>query len=290
MKKTISLCLVFFISVSLFSFEWPLAIEKGSLQVSVNFAENRKNVYSTGFVFSQDGNVLASDDGELLFTMNSDDSYYDSFNSTLGNTIIIAHNDQMISVYSNLNTISDLTNKTSFVKSDVIAQVDKTKKDSNAWHNESSTLEFQIIDIKNNVIINPYLLLPLQDHTNPVFPGNITLINKKGVVYKLDEVKTLPAGFYSVYRSTQISRMPLKTTVSVNGLIVYAIDYDTLMQDKERLCAVGNQNIPFEKMYLDSKTQFLADINLSRGKNILCITVTDSFKTERKAYYTIESR
>lgn len=288
--KKIVLSLVFFVSVSIFAFEWPLATEKGPLQVSVNFAEYRKNVYSTGFIFSQDGNVLASDDGELLFTINSDESYYDSFNGTLGNTIILAHNDQMISVYSNLNSISDLTNKTSFVKNDIIAQVDKSKKDSNGWHSDNSTLEFQIIDIKNNVIINPYLLLPLQDHTNPVYPGNITLINKKGVVYKLDEIKSLPAGSYSVYRSTQLSRMPLKTTVSINGLIVYTIDYDTLMQDKERLCAIGNQNIPFEKMYLDSKTQFLADINLSRGKNILCITVTDSFKTERKAYYTIESR
>ena len=149
--------------------------------------------------------------------------------------------------------------------------------------------EFQIIDTKNTVVINPFLLLARLEKTNPVFPGKIFVVNKKGSEINLEDKKNLASGIYTIYRENTSSRMPLKTSVFVNGEETSTISYDTLLYKNSRICVSGKDFYSIEKIYPNSKRQFLGDIEVSRGKNLITVVVTDSLGIERRISHTIEA-
>ena len=149
--------------------------------------------------------------------------------------------------------------------------------------------EFQIIDTKNTVVINPFLLLSKLEKISPVFPGKIFVVNKKGAEINLEERKSFASGIYSIYRENSVGRMPLKTSVFVNGEETSTISYDTLLYKNSRICVSGKDFFPIEKIYPNSKRQFLGDIEVSRGKNLITVVVTDSLGIERRISHTIEA-
>ena len=83
--------------------------------------------------------------------------------------------------------------------------------------------------------------------------------------------------------------MPLKTSVFVNGEETSTISYDTLLYKNSRICVSGKDFYSIEKIYPNSKRQFLGDIEVSRGKNLITVVVTDSLGIERRISHTIEA-
>ena len=83
--------------------------------------------------------------------------------------------------------------------------------------------------------------------------------------------------------------MPLKTSVFVNGEETSTISYDTLLYKNSRICVSGKVFFPTEKIYPNSKRQFLGDIEVSRGKNLITVVVTDSLGIERRISHTVDA-
>ena len=60
-KKISFISFIIFISSFLFAFDWPVDVSSGESQIKTNFAENRGNAFSKGFVFSSSEDVKASE-------------------------------------------------------------------------------------------------------------------------------------------------------------------------------------------------------------------------------------
>ena len=293
-------CIIFlFSSTFLMAFEWPVNMSSTETTIKTNFAENRGSSFANGFVFSTSEEIISSEDGVVLVHLNPENSYYENFSSTLDNALILSHKDKMLSVYSGfeqvnqdifsgeipVGTVLGSVNK----KSETDISVENTNPNAKKIPLPKKDFEFQLIDTKNTVVINPFLLLSRLEKTSPVFPGKIFVVNKKGSEINLEERKTFASGIYSIYRENTSSRMPLKTSVFVNGEETSTINYDTLLYKNSRICVSGKDFYSIEKIYPNSKRQFLGEIEVSRGKNLITVVVTDSLGIERRISHTVDA-
>lgn len=293
-------CIIFlFSSAFLMAFEWPVDMSSTETSIKTNFAENRDTSFAKGFVFSTSEDIKSSEDGVVLVHLNPENNYYENFSSTLENALILVHQDKMISVYSGfeqvnqdifsgeipVGTILGSVNK----KTDTEVSVENTNPNAKKIPLPKKDFEFQIIDTKNTVVINPFLLLSKLEKTSPVFPGKIFVTNKKGTEINLEERKSFASGIYSIYREYSAGRMPLKTSVFVNGEEISTINFDTILYKNSRICVSGKDFYPIEKIYPNSKRQFLGEIEISRGKNLITVVVTDSLGIERRISHTVEA-
>lgn len=287
-----------FLIEPLFCADWPLdmtvskssAAKAPSPTIRYNFAENREGCFVQGFVFSSpESDVKAFSQGKIIYKNDTSSLYYEDFPSALGSSLIVAHPDKMISVYSNLSELKDSTFEDGKVETgSVIAKVSPDFEGLGGFHAKNETLEFQVIDTQSHVAINSYIILPKIQNRPLVYPGSLYMQNKKGTIYSLDERKVLPNGFYSIYRDFSAGRMPLSTSVFVNGKNISTINYDMLIS-KNGLCqAGGKNNYPFSTIFALPKKQFLGEVQLIRGKNEITLTVTDFDKNERKITYVID--
>lgn len=293
-KKICFISFIIFISSFLFAFDWPVDVSSGESQIKTNFAENRGNAFSKGFVFSSSEDVKASEDGVVLVHINPENNYYENFTSTLGNSLILIHKDEMISVYSGFEEINETCLDGEVSKGSILGSLNKKSTEIEEDSTKKQVLpkkdfEFQIIDIRNTVVINPFLLLSKLEKISPVFPGKIFVVNKKGTEYSLEEKKSLASGVYSIYREYFPSRMPLKTSVFVNGEESSTINFDTILYKENRICVSGKDFFPIEKIYPNKNRQFLGEIEISRGKNLISVIVTDCLGVERRINHTIEA-
>ena len=293
-------CIIFlFSSTFLMAFEWPVNMSSTETTIKTNFAENRGSSFANGFVFSTSEEIISSEDGVVLVHLNPENSYYENFSSTLDNALILAHQDKMISVYSGFEQVNQDIFSGEISSGTVLGSVNKKSETDISVENTNPNakkiplpkkdFEFQLIDTKNTVVINPFLLLSRLEKTSPVFPGKIFVVNKKGSEINLEERKTFASGIYSIYRENTSSRMPLKTSVFVNGEETSTINYDTLLYKNSRICVSGKDFYSIEKIYPNSKRQFLGEIEVSRGKNLITVVVTDSLGIERRISHTVDA-
>ena len=246
----------------------------------------------------------------MIFTCDANSSYYTQFSSTLGSFAIVAHPDKMVSVYANLSEINqEAKQKIDVVVGEKLGKIipdDKLRElkkkleteneDENeiivpqnfGFHTKKETFEFQVLDTKNNVSINSCLILPKYDKLLGIYPGSIYLENKKGTVYNLDEKKVLPSGSYSVYRDFVPGKMPLSTSILINGKSAVTINYDTVIYKNGILVSSGKENFPFEKIFALPKKQFLGEVQFVRGKNEITTIVTDFNNNSRKITYIVD--
>ena len=297
----------------LFATDWPVKVNDSKTSViKYNFAEERYGSFSPSLVFSvEESDVTSISDGKVIFVSDAKDSYYNQFSSPLGSFAIVAHPDKMVSVYANLSQINPaLTSNPSLAQTSLdvsvgsaigkvisdekikqLAKDEKTQSENLknlGFHTKNETFEFQILDTQNKVSINSYLILPEMEKNVSVYPGSVYLENKRGVVYSLDERKVLPSGVYSLYRDFVPSKMPLSTSVSVNGKTVSKIDYDMLVSKNGVLLAGGNESFAFSRIFALSKKQFLGEVQFVRGKNEITMVVTDLNKNNRKMTYIVD--
>ena len=293
-------CIIFlFSSTFLMAFEWPVNMTSTETTIKTNFAENRGSSFANGFVFSTSEEIISSEDGVVLVHLNPENSYYENFSSTLDNALILAHQDKMISVYSGFEQVNQDIFSGEISSGTVLGSVNKKSETDISVENTNPNakkiplpkkdFEFQLIDTKNTVVINPFLLLSKLEKTSPVFPGKIFVVNKKGTEINLEERKSFASGIYSIYRENTSSRMPLKTSVFVNGEETSTISYDTLLYKNSRICVSGKDFYSIEKIYPNSKRQFLGEIEVSRGKNLITVVVTDSLGIERRISHTVDA-
>lgn len=285
MKKLIlGLCAALTFSL-IFSFDWPQN-EILSDSFYSYFAQLRGGTIGTSLVFSESKEVKAADSGRILAIISEHDED-ELFESTLGNAAILAHKDDLITVYANL----DAENLEELYKlTDVATGTSFGTTGTSSWQQGEGCLEFQVIDTKNKTYINPRILMPRIGKELPLTIKNTVAINKKGTSYDLGTVKTMPAGVYQLYRERQDIAMPYKTTVYVNGAVSESLSYDTLSEKNGRISVVGKKNYDVSVVYPDSEKQFLGEITLPKGKDSIMVILSDILGKEKQIVYTVEAR
>lgn len=285
-KKKISGFILAFLSIQAFSFNWPQTGQVSAESFSLYFGQLRGETINSSLIFSESTDIYAADSGFLTVVIveYEDDSCF--FPSTLGNAVVIAHQDSLLTVYGNIDgqTLPDTIRDAS----EISGGTELGKSGSSAWSEKGNALEFQVIDIKNNTAMNPRILMPrISGKELPLYISGIVLQGRNGRSYKIPEQSTIPAGFYRAYYRRQPTATPYKTYMSLNGNVVDEISFDMLRQDGNLICAVGKKNYPKSVLYPNDELILMGEVTFAHGKNSLQYYVSDILGKENIATYNI---
>lgn len=284
MKKIIFTALIISISIFLFGFEWPEE-EVTTESYGLYFAQNRGNLFSTSQIFSQPTEVHASEDGVVLAVITELEEDNDFFPSTLGSAVIVNHQDDLLTVYGNLDT------QTMAVYTDGVQQIEAgqviAQSGDTGWQQGKSNLEFQIIDKKNRTAINPKILMPRLEEELKLSLGGIIIENKNGDQYELANHKTFQAGIHKIYCKRNDVAFPYKTSVAVNGVVLDEISYDTIIQENSKLYVSGKKKYSSEEIFPSEKLQLLGEVMFTSGRATLTLIVEDYLENQRQVNYNI---
>ena len=274
-----------FSTLALFAFDWPQN-EILSDSFFSYFAQLRGGTIGTSLVFSESKEVKAADDGHILAIISEHDED-ELFESTLGNAAILAHKDSLVTVYANL----DAENLPSLYKmTEVKTGTSFGTTGTSSWQEGEGCLEFQVLDIKNRTYVNPRILMPRIGKELQLTIKDVVAVSKKGTVYDLGTVKTMPSGVYQLYREKQEIAMPYKTTVFINGAVAETLTYDTLSENNGKICVSGKKNYDVGIMYPNENQQFLGEVTFTKGKDSIMIVAADILGKEKQIVYTVEVR
>lgn len=280
MKKNI-LFIVFILTFFIgFTFDWPVT-DGFLMPIHSYFAQKQGDNFVHSIIFSHKTDVFASDKGRIL--LKDSENYSDNgwFDSPLGNSIVLGHKNDLLTIYGNLDEV---------LIDDNTKDVDITQKIATSgytgWYENVASFAFQIADIKNKTLINPLVLMKERQQPQGVTIKNVVAVNKKGSVFDLATQKYLSTGTYYLYR--EATSMPFKTQVSVNGAAVEIISYDLLRQIEDKLCVEGKKNYSCQQIYSKDNLQFLAEVVLSRGKNTILVTTYDILGNQNLSRYFVE--
>ena len=282
MKKTIISTLLILTSLSAFSFDWPQAeVTKNSF--TSYFGQNRGGTLSTSIIFSEPEEVKAAENGYItaILTENSDDSEF--FPSTLGTAVILAHNDELISVYGNLDEETlTIKNEKELDAGAIIAS-----SGSSGYQENNSNLEFKIIDAKNKSAINPNVLMPRAEEELPLSLSGIIIVNKNNDYYDINTYKTYSSGLYKIYFKRNPIAAPYKTTVSINGVLVDQLSYDMITQENNKLCIIGKKKYTASDVFPNNDLQLLGEAMFTPGRATLGLTISDMLGNVKQLNYNI---
>lgn len=285
-KQTAAFAATLIISSSAaFAFDWP-QMETASDSFYSYFGQLRGGTIETSLIFKDSSDVKAADKGTIIATISEHNNDYGWFESTLGNAVIISHDNQLMTVYANLDaeTIPSMVTRVAQVKTGTPLGT----SGNSGWQEGRSCLEFQVVDTKNNASINPRILMPRIGEELPLAIGELSLTDRKGKTSYLTIDHEFASGLYSLYRTRQSVAVPYRTIVSINGAIVETISYDMLKEDNGSLCVYGNKFYSKELLYPDNKRQLLAQVQLTRGRNTVTVSITDILGQKETLSYKLD--
>ena len=284
MKRIFFILAIFLISQSLFGVEWPQE-EHDDKSIVSYFGQNVGGRLSSSVIFGDPTEVKAVKDGKILIIMAdiNDDSEF--FPSTLGSSIILSHEDDLISVYSNLDTetlIEKTQGKDLIKEGEIIAETGNS-----GWQNKRSGLEFQILDNQKGTAINPKILLPRTENEVEYSLNGITIQNKEGKYFDLRESKIFPAGQYKVYQARNKIAAPYKTAVTINGVVIDEISFDMISQENGKLYVTGKKKYTSSEIYPDDNLLLLGEAMLTPGRSTLGLAVVDFLGKTKQSNYIL---
>lgn len=287
MKKIIVFLTSFLLASFLWGFEWPQPNAVESDKLYSYFGQLRGGTISSSLIFSEPSQINSSDKGKvsIVLTDYKDDTEF--FPSTLGNCVILSHDDGFLTVYANIDSVS--FSKELKESKEIESGTPLGFSGNSAWQQGHSSLEFQVIDSKKNAAINPRLLMPRIGKELPLYYGEVFLQNKDGRQFKIPLQTSISSGNYKIYRTRQNVAVPYKTRVSINGTIVDQISYDMLMQSELSLCAIGQKNYRKNILYPNNTMHLIGELSLPPGKNTLQLSMSDILGKEVNISFPVNS-
>lgn len=272
MKKYTLFTLLLIASFNLFAYDWP---QENVEQTSIKsyFGQKRGEAISTSLVFSDPEPIKCIEDGKILIIMSdeSDDSVF--FPSTYGTSVILSHDDSLLSVYGNLDkeeVAKSIGEKSELSTGDIIGE-----PGNSGWQNGTSSLELQIIDTKKATAINPKILITRTNTELPLKLEGIVLESKSGTKVNLAYQRTIKSGLYKIYQKRNPVACPYKSTVAINGVVVDQISYDTINHENNRLYVSGKKKYTSSDIYPNEELQLLGETMFTAGKSTLGLTLND---------------
>lgn len=292
-KKILFALFILFLSADLFSFDWP-QMETASDSFYSYFGQLRGNTIESSLVFKDSSEVKSADKGFIVAIIKEHDNDFGWFESTLGNAVIVAHDNDLTTVYGNLD--EETMPQNLYSSSSVSTGTSLGSSGNSGWQEGQSCLEFQVLDVKNKAAVNPRILMPRVGKELPLIISELTLDDRNGKTTYLDLNRRIKSGVYTVYYLRQTVAVPYRTTISINGAVVESISYDMLKEKSGKLCiensVEGNaeeaRSYSKESLYPDDKRQLLGQVRLSNGRNTLTVSVADILGERKTLSYTLD--
>lgn len=286
MKKSIYAAAFLLASLCIFALEWPT--ETPSFLTFFGQRGEGRNDFSPGLVFGGVQTARASEYGKHLITIEQKRGR-NRFPSTLGNAVILIHEDGLQTVYGNLESADAFASRAQ--TDDNLSIIGKTGK--SGWGEENSLI-FQVMDTEKRVFINPLLLLPAVNDTVPPQIQNVFLTNSAGQTFNLSSVRTVKQGSYDLYANI-FDRMqkdgrdfiPLRINVLLNGADITALAFEVLAGNGKEL-NLQNAGVTGTLLYGKPGVMYLGKISVISGKTELTVNardITGNEKTETFSFY-----
>ena len=272
-------------AMTAFAFDWPQD-KVSSDDFFSYFAQLRGGAFETSLIFKDNSTVRAAETGTIAAIITEHNNDMGWFESTLGNAVILVHDDDFSTVYGNIDEES--LNQELFSATSLETGTELGISGNSGWQNGQSCLEFQVLDLKTEASINPRNLMPHMGNELPLEIGKVTVRNEEGTSWDLANTRIIPSGRYSVYHARQSVAVPYKTKIALNGALLETISYDRIKAEDGELCIYGNSSYSCAEVYPDQDRQLLGVLQLPKGKNTLSITIQDISGYEREASYVLD--
>ena len=258
-------CLFIFGAVNVFSLESPCT---GT--TSLIIGQKKYDSVERGITFKNAENVLASDHGTFLMTLDENAN----FPTTLGKTVIINHNDGLQTIYGNLEEVTELV---SDVQSGTIIG-----KVGESGFSEKNSLLFQVVDTIQKAKINPLLLISLYSDRYAPQLRSLQLVNMQGIAYPLTQNRNISKGEYYIYSDSVDSIFNsntffpvFKTITYLNGTEIASLSYETMSEKKGKLFFQSSENDQIDETNIRKGYNRIGKINLKQGKNNISVELSD---------------
>jgi hypothetical protein len=263
--------------------EWPVA-DPHPVRV---FGQRAFGVAERGVVFEKAETIRASGYGELLVTL-GENRNMSGFPGTLGNAVVLAHDDGLMTVYGNLDSLDRVADR---------AEVDSLailgNAGSSAWGEQASAI-FQVGDREKRTKLNPLLVLPpLPDKKGPSI-RDVIAVAANGTVHTLGTAKSMRQGKYRVYADIidSIEKnphdfAPFRVTVQVNGKEYSSIPFE-LLSEKNGELFLSDPQFTWNKLYSDPARIYLGELSLTRGRADISIIARDIAGNERAVMFGLQ--
>ena len=285
--KTITIAALLALSAKAFSFSWPLA-EWNKAKSIFTFSQNRKGAYCQSLIFEEAQTAKAADKGKVLVVITEKQGDGDWFESTLGNALVLSHDDSLISVYGNLSaqTAADLSQKAL-----VEDEADLGQTGNSAWSEseEEGQLEFQIADRASKTFINPIILMPRTIKPPKIALEGMTIENQFGRSYNLSALRSLPAGVYKIFKKRQKDVNIFKSELFVNGAELEKITKETIKCKDGRFTISGSQAYESSDFYPNDSLEFLGHILLPHGSDTVTVVASDIYESSVTSNFTLSA-
>ena len=283
-KALVFISIILITSLTAFCFDWPQN-EVSKKSFNSYFGQNRGGILSTSVIFSEPEEVMAAEDGYITAILTDDSDDTDFFPSTLGTAVILAHNDDLISVYGNLDAETLTLKNNNEHKIDAGAII--ASSGNSGFQDNHGNLEFMIIDVKNKSAINPIVLMPRAEEEIPLTLSGIMIVSKNNDYYDINTYKTYTSGLYKVYFKRNPVAAPYKTSVSINGIVVDQLSYDMITQENNKLCIIGKKKYTDADIFPNENLQLLGEVMFTPGRATLGLSISDMLGNVKQLNYNI---
>jgi hypothetical protein len=294
-------CFVAFLALclacSLGAFDWPEADVLGAGAFALRFGQFRGGHILGSLIFAAPKEVRSSDPGTILAVVRDPEDGSPAFHSTLGNTVILLHADDLLSIYGNLREII-LDPR----EGEIPGGTPLGFSGSSGWQYEAAGtgrgLEFQVADTKHSRLIHPWILMPRLPDEPPLRIYGISVMDKNRESYRLAERPSFPTGIYLFYHDVDPQRIPYRTTLSVNGMETESLTMNMITEREGKHTIQGRHYYTQEELYPDAgvtgtspgRRMLIGEATLIRGRNMIRISAFNVNNTEESSLsYVVEN-
>jgi hypothetical protein len=267
---------------SLSALEWPVQTPK----VVSLFGQRSRGVIEPGIVLENVETVQSAGNGSILMTLETNMNM-SGFPGTLGNAVILSHDEGLLTVYGNLSSI-DRANELTHVETGTFLATAGTT----AWGYPSSCI-FQVIDSEQKALLNPLMLLPLLPDQHGPSIKNV-IVAKNDQIYALGTTKSVRQGKYRIYADIPDTitgfndeLAPFRISVQVNGAEQASVPFEILTGNAGRL-SLSNSAYTWNEMYKDPDRIYLGELTLSRGRADIAVIARDIAGNERSVLFGLQ--
>ena len=270
-------------AVGLSGLEWPVQ----EFKPTHFFGQRSEQGMETGLILENSGTVRASADGTVLLRL-EENTNMSGFPNALGNTVILTHDDGLLTVYGNLDSIDRVSEASHVELSSILG-----KTGSSGWGNPTDCI-FQVIDQTKKTILNPLMLLPgFKDRHAPNI-RNVVLVSQNGQTIAPGSVDAVRQGTYRLYAdicdtidnaSTELS--PFRITVLINGKEHTLIPFEQMKESDGKLY-LSSPAFTRDTFFSDPTRIFLGEISLIRGQADISLMVKDTAGNERSVLFGLQ--
>ena len=116
----------------------------------------------------------------------------------------------------------------------------------------------------------------------------IMLQNKEGKLFDIRENKIYPSGSYKVFQARNKIAVPYKTGITINGVLLDGISFDTIGQENGKLYVTGEkEHYTTSLLYPDENLILLGTIMLTPGRTTLGLSTLDFLGKVKQLNYIL---